>query len=199
MKTSSQLFKVIAGMEVGDYFHEITTLWPLPGSAPTRELVDLCRRAVVEHPESSVLWYDLGIIMERCDDGYGYRAADYLRCYEKSVRCDPNYADAYEELGYVLDVYFSDYARAERTFRRAIELGAEHASYFGLARVLAQMGRTDEAMAVLSEHFCPFHDLPEIQKLRSEILDGDWYKPGEGEAGPSSPAFRSQKRIVNEE
>ena len=112
--------------------------------------------------------------MERCDDGCGYAAEDYLRCFKSALRCDPSNKEAYQELGYVLDTYFSDFGSAEKAFTRAIELGADHESYFGRARVLAQMGKADEAIDSLSENACPFHDHPTIQSLRSEILDGMW-------------------------
>ncbi|MGD0899379.1 MAG: hypothetical protein ABR915_16195 [Thermoguttaceae bacterium] len=170
-------------MEADAYLDEIERLWPEPGQSPTKEIVDLCLAAVAEHPESSTLWYGWGIIMRRCGGEYGYMREDYLRCYEDSVRCDCTNAEAYQELGYVLDVFFDDYGKAEQAFRRAIELGAGHESYFGLARVLAQVGKTDDAIVCLSEGNCPFHDHPEIKKLVSEILDGDWWWE---EAGPGN-------------
>jgi tetratricopeptide (TPR) repeat protein len=101
-------------------------------------------------------------------------AKDYLGCFESSVKCNSNNAEAYQELGYVLDAYFSDYEKAEQAFKNAITLGAGYESYFGRARVLAQMGKTDDAIGSLSENACPFHDHPDIQSLRSEILDGSW-------------------------
>ena len=162
---------------VEEYCAEIAWLWPKPGQSPTRAILDACLQAVGEHPESSVLWCDLGTIMGRWDADSGFTAADYLRCYENAVKFDPNNAEAFQELGYVLDVYFSDYNGAERAFKRAIELGAEHESYLGRARALAQMGRTDDAINILAENACPFHHHPEIQKLRSEIFDGSWFSP----------------------
>jgi tetratricopeptide (TPR) repeat protein len=162
-------------MDENRYLDEIAGLWPQPGEPPAKEIVDLCLAAVAEYPESSTLWYDLGIIMRRCGGEYAYTDADYLRCFETSVRCDCTNAEAYQELGYVLDVFFDDYGKAEEAFRKAIELGARHESYFGLARVLAQVGRTDDAIKCLSEDRCPCHDHPEIKKLRAEILDGSWW------------------------
>jgi uncharacterized protein HemY len=163
-------------MAIIEYLDKIERLWPRAGELPSRELVDLCSQAVAEHPESSTLWYDLGIIMDRCHEDYGFNAADFRRCFENAIECDPNNVEAFQELGYVLDVYFSEFASAEQAFRKAIELGAKHESYFGRARVLAQVGRTEDALNSLSEDACPFHDHPDIQKLRSEILDGIWFR-----------------------
>jgi tetratricopeptide (TPR) repeat protein len=162
-------------MACDDYFDAITRKWPEAGKSPTKELVDLCLAAVAEYPEESTFWYDLGIIMRRCGDEYGYTPEDYLHSFENAVKCNSMNAEAYQELGYVLDVFFDDYCRAEQAFRRAIELGATHESYYGLARVLAQIGKRDDAIAILSESVCPCHAHPDIQSIRAEILDGDWY------------------------
>jgi tetratricopeptide (TPR) repeat protein len=162
-------------MDTNKYLDEIERLWPQNGQSSSKEIVDLCLAAVAEHPESSTLWYDLGVIMERCDEDYRFTAEDFLHCFEKAIECNSNNWKAHEELGYVLDVYFSDYARAEKAFEKAITLGAKHESYFGRARVLAQAGKDEAAIKSLSEDICPFHDQPDIQKLRSEILDGSWF------------------------
>jgi hypothetical protein len=83
--------------------------------------------------------------------------------------------EAQQDLGYVLDVYFEDFDRAEQAFKAAIELGAGSEGYCGLARVLAQMGRTDDAILSLSEGMCPFHNQADTQALRTEITAGDWH------------------------
>jgi uncharacterized protein HemY len=166
-------------MDTDGFLDEIDRQWPQPGEPPSKQLVDLCLRAVREHPESSALWYDLGTIMQRCGDEYYYTRADYLRCYENAVKCDVGNWEAYQELAYVLDTYFDDYVAAERAFRAAIKVGAEAESYCGLARVLAQVGKTDDAINILSEGVCPFHSDSEVQKMRAEIVAGDWsMRPG---------------------
>jgi len=167
-------------MDIDKYYDEIARLWPRDAQPPTKEIVDVCLAAVAEHPESSTFWYDLGIIMQRCGDEYGFTRDDYLRCFENSVQHDYANAEAHQELGYVLDVFFDAYGKAESAFRNAIELSAGWESYYGLARVLAQIGKTDEAIACLAEDNCPFYDHCEIERLRSEILDGSWWWEGAG-------------------
>jgi tetratricopeptide (TPR) repeat protein len=162
-------------MDTDSYLDKIEGLWPEPGQSPSKEIVEVCWAAVAEHPESSTLWYDLGIIIQRCDDDYGYTADDYLRCFENSVKCYPDNFEAQQELGYTLDTYFDDFAGATRAFKKAIELGAGAESYYGLARVLAQSGHVDDAIHSISEGVCPFHDDADIQEMRAEILDGLWY------------------------
>jgi tetratricopeptide (TPR) repeat protein len=173
--SAAQGLRPFVDMEIDEYYHEIAMRWPGPGQSPGKQIVDLCLAAVAEYPESSTFWYDLGIIMQRCGDDHGYSGEDYLRCFENAVRCHPGNAEASRELGYVLDIYFDAYDRAEHAFRKAIELGADQECYFGLARVLAQMGKVDDAIASLSKDVCPFHDHPDIQHLRDEILAGGWY------------------------
>jgi uncharacterized protein HemY len=162
-------------MSIDEYLDSIERLWPKPGESPTVEVVALCQQAIAEHPSSSTLWYDLGMIMHRCSEEHGFSAEDYLRCFENAVKCNTDNWEALRELGYVLDTYFDEYEKAAEAFKKAISLGADHESYGGYARALAQMGRTEEAIACLSESTCPFHNHPEIQKLRSEIRAGDWY------------------------
>ncbi len=170
-------------MDLLDYCREIARLWPQAGQAPNRELVEMCLQAVSDYPESSTLWYNLGIVMERCSEDEGFGADDYLRCFENSVRYDPTNAEAYQELGYVLDVYFDDYVGAERALRKAIRLGGGHESYCALARVLAQMSRTQESLDAISEENCPYHRHPEIQKLRMEVESGIWRGSAEESKG----------------
>jgi tetratricopeptide (TPR) repeat protein len=166
-------------MEINEYYDEITRLWPQPGQLPSKSLLDICFHSVDEYPDiqpdSSDLWYSLGIIMSRCDDSYEYSAKDYLRCFENAIKYDPTNAEAYQELGYVLDVYFDKYEEAEEAFKKAIEFGAGHESYYGLARVLAQMCKEDDALYCISEENCPYSEHPEINKLRTEIKDRDWF------------------------
>jgi len=114
--------------------------------------------------------------MERCHEEYGYTAQDYFRCYENSIKFDPSNAEAYEAWGYALDVYTSEYEKAEAALRRAIELGAGWQSYYARARVLAEMGKVKCALDSLLERNCLCSERPEIQKLRGEILDGIWGK-----------------------
>ena len=165
-------------METDRFLDEIARQWPQRGQSPSKELVELCLAALHEHPESSTLWYDLGTLMQRCGTDLGYTPEDYLRCYENAIKCHARNWEAYQELGYVLDNYFDEYSRSEQAFRKAIEFGAGAESYCGLARVLAQSGKIRDAIQVLSEQACPFHDNCEIERMRSEIAAGDWYWVG---------------------
>jgi hypothetical protein len=161
-------------MTIDEYRDEIGRLWPEHGEPPREIVVRLCAQAVADHPRASDLWYTLGIIIQRCGDNYGFTADDYRLCFERSVDCDNANAEAHQELGFVLDVYFNDYRKAAQAFRAAVLAGAGQESYFGYARVLAEQGRTDAAVISLSEGSCPFWNQPDIERLRAEILSGRW-------------------------
>ena len=171
-------------MEIDRYFDEIEKNWPQRGEGPARSILDLCLQAVTEYPQSSALWYDLGLIASRCADDCGYTPGDYARFFENAIKFGPGNAEAYQELGYALDVYFDDYGRAEKSFAKAIELGAGMESHLGRARVLAEMGRTHDAIQSLSEASCPFHEHAAVQSLRSEITDGIWGAESKRESKP---------------
>jgi hypothetical protein len=59
-------------------------------------------------------------------------------------------------------------------FRKAIELGAGAGSWVGLARVLAEMGRREEALTLLAADTCPHASVREVVDVRGEIKDGRW-------------------------
>jgi tetratricopeptide (TPR) repeat protein len=98
-----------------------------------------------------------------------------LSYYKRAAALNPRSGDAHNELGYMYDVYFDDFPKAEAEFRKAIDLGWDYSSYYGLARVLAETGRLSEALSVLSSKNCPFSEHPKIVDLRREIDDGNPY------------------------
>jgi hypothetical protein len=167
-------YQECAEMDANWFLDEIERQWPQAGQPASKEVVELCLAALREHPESSTLWYDLAILMQRCDKENGYGPEDYRRCCESAVKCNPHNWEAHQELGDILDTFFDEYARAEQEFRTAIELGAGAESYCGLARVLAQSDKTADAIQVLSKDACPFHDHADVQATRAEIIAGDW-------------------------
>jgi uncharacterized protein HemY len=164
-------------MNIDQYYSEVSRLWPKPGESVSKEVVELCRKAIAEYgdqPDSSVLWYDLGILMQRCDEECDYKASDYLWCFENAIKRNPKNGEAYQEIGYVLDIYFDDYQRAEEALRKAIELGTGHESYCALARVLTQVDRIEDALDCISDEKCPCSNHPSIQEIRREIIEGLW-------------------------
>ena len=151
-------------------------LWRLMAERPatTAETVKLSQSAVEQCPWSAELWYLRGMILDRCESLSNFTREDYRRCYERAIECDPGCADAYVELGYVLDTYYDDFAGAERAFRKAIALGSRGDDvYVGLARVLAQQGRRRSALRLL--HRVASRKLSDrIASMIHEIEEGIW-------------------------
>jgi tetratricopeptide (TPR) repeat protein len=153
---------------------EIERLWPCPGDRPSIGLLDSIGYALQLHPISARLWCLRGDIwqLQLWDEQFDPNMA--LECYEKALAVDRTNADANLEVGYLYDVYFNDFVKAEGAFRKAIASGASHTGYFGLARVLAQQGRSEEALNTLAPDQCPYNKNPEIQDLIREISEGLW-------------------------
>lgn len=101
-----------------------------------------------------------------------YELEDALKSYKRSIEIDPLNAEAYESIGYYEDVIMDNQASAESPFRKAIELGAGRDSYYGLARVLAELNRTTEALEVISPKNCLYYEEEEIQEIKTEIEQG---------------------------
>jgi tetratricopeptide (TPR) repeat protein len=127
--------------------------------------------ALGRFPTSPELWCLKGDLIQ-LSDGPPYSLEDALKCYERALVIDPSCAEACQEIGYYHDVVSHDYGRAESAFRKAVRFGAGVRSYEGLARVLAELGRPDEALRFLAE--CPDDDEGRKQELENEIRTGIW-------------------------
>ena len=89
------------------------------------------------------IYNDLGFVLER--EGLPDEAAEM---YRKAIRLDPQSAPAHYNLGSSL-ARGGRYAEAESHFRKALKVSPNTQTYTGLGILLAQLGRTDEAIANL--------------------------------------------------
>jgi tetratricopeptide (TPR) repeat protein len=106
-----------------------------------------------------------------------YELADAAASYRQAVAVNPLFGEAYESIGYYYDVIEENFTVSETAFRKAVELKAGQNSYFGLARVLAEQGKREEVLQVLAPENCPFHSEFEIDILRDEIAEGQYFHP----------------------
>lgn len=66
------------------------------------------------------------------------------------LQCNSQFGKAYNHLGYIYEIYYRDYTRAEKFYQDAMKYAPEYsASYTHYARLLSQCGRFDELIAHL--------------------------------------------------
>jgi len=102
--------------------------------------VGLYRQAVADTPEDPMLHYLLSTALRQAGDAAGERAA-----LEQTVKLDPTFALAQNQLGY-LDFHSGAYPSAEAHFRQAVESAPTFAdAWINLAATLASEGRLPDA------------------------------------------------------
>jgi tetratricopeptide (TPR) repeat protein len=157
-----------------DYIERISELFPESQDDVSPEVLALSAEAVQSFPDSPELWCFRGHLIELAPEDYPSPVTEAGECYRKATQLDPDYADAWESLGYYLDDYEDDLEGADKAFRKAIEAGGDKDSYIGLARVLAQKGRKQAALAILAGPDCPYIDDDEIASMRDQIEKDMW-------------------------
>lgn len=89
-----------------------------------KEAQDIFHRLTVENPKNAVYWNELGISLHNQGDLRGA-----LKCYQKSVKLDPHYADAQNNMGTV-HYERKKYSKAIRAYNKAISLRADSAPFY---------------------------------------------------------------------
>jgi tetratricopeptide (TPR) repeat protein len=161
------------------YIDQIASQWPkkMGESDASLALLTLVEEAVSTFPKSPKLWCIRGDLIQFAPMEAQYELADALLSYQTAIEIDPLFAEAYESIGYYYDVIDENFPASEAAFHKAIEFGSGMHSYFGLARVLAEEGKLDEALSILAPDYCLFHSEIEIDILREEIEAGEWVRP----------------------
>lgn len=105
-----------------------------------QQAVGLYRQAVADTPQDPMLHYLLSTALRQAGDAAGERAS-----LEQTVKLDPTFALAQNQLGY-LDFRSGAYPAAELHFRQAVESAPTFAdAWINLAATLASEGRLPEA------------------------------------------------------
>jgi tetratricopeptide (TPR) repeat protein len=89
-----------------------------------REAQDIFHKLTVQQPKNAFYWNELGIALHNQTDLSGA-----LRCYEKSAKLDPHYADPVNNSG---TIYYErkKYSKAVRSYKKAIGLKEEFAPFY---------------------------------------------------------------------
>ena len=157
-----------------DYIQKLKSLLPKEGEVAV-EVLELMENAVADYPDNAELWCWRGDLIQMASLEANYELEDALKSYQRALEVNPSNAEAYESIGYYEDAIMSNPTSGEIPFRKAIELGAGRDSYYGLARVLAELNRNTEALEVVSPENCPYSETEEIQEIKTEIEEGVWY------------------------
>jgi tetratricopeptide (TPR) repeat protein len=156
-----------------EYIQKIKSILPEDGEVAA-EVLELMEKAVGDYPSNVKFWCWRGDLIQMASLDANYELEDALKSYERALEIDPLNAEAYESIGYYEDAIMDNPTSAENSFRKAVEFGAGQDSYYGLARVLAQLNRSKEALEVISPENCPYYEKERIQEIRTEIEEGVW-------------------------
>jgi tetratricopeptide (TPR) repeat protein len=164
-------------MDEREMIAAIQNEWPTKCfEAPSERLNGLMEEALERFPTSARMWCIRGnyleLLLRPWDDPTVIDRI--IQCHEKSSELDPHASEPYESIAYLYDVFANDYAKAEEFFRKSLERGGGPDSFFGLARVFAQIGKRDEAISVLSRLPSEIQEREDFRHLREEIEQGFW-------------------------
>ncbi|WP_338846240.1 hypothetical protein V8J88_21100 [Massilia sp. W12] len=117
-------------MTEADYISEIERRWPsrCPGE-PTRETIHLTKKAVEIFPKSAKLWVMRGNLLQLIDFECDIPLGESEYCYRQAIAADHFFAEAYEEMGYFLDVIMGKPRKAKRFFDKARRLKRSRQKY----------------------------------------------------------------------
>ena len=88
------------------------------------EAEGVLRQLAQQHPKNAVYWNELGVSLHSQLD-----LTSALKCYQKSAKLDPHYADALNNAG---TVWYArkKYARAIRSYKKAIAIRGDYATFY---------------------------------------------------------------------
>lgn len=165
-------------MDEQDYIDAIWEIMPPPmHEAVPMSILKLSEEAVRDFPLSSELWMLRAMLLQYVPSNYDEGELDEETCFKRASELDPTSVEIWTEYGFYYDIYKNDQNTAIEHFQRAIDFGGSAYTYFGMARALAQLGRSEEAIDLidrtLATTFEP-EDVIRLEELRDEILQGIW-------------------------
>lgn len=108
-------------MEEQDYIDKLWELYPNDAETPLK-VINLADEAIKEFRDSAELWLLRGSLIELGDEDCPYGLEEAATCFEKAVEIDPNYIEAWEEIGHYYDVIEPNEILSRKAFKKAEEL-----------------------------------------------------------------------------
>ena len=115
----------IRAMTEDDYISELRVSWPKEGDASVA-VVALVDEAVRVFPRSARLWVMRGDIIQLGSESCPHPLEEALRSFQRAVEIDPQFAEAWDELGHYYDAVLDDEKTAQEYFEKAKRLRYDH-------------------------------------------------------------------------
>jgi tetratricopeptide (TPR) repeat protein len=108
-------------MTESEYINKLKVSWPKNCDASIGTIT-LADEAICAFPKSAQLWCMRGSLIQLGPENCPHSLNDVLACYQKAIEIDPQFAEAWEEIGYFYDAVLDDEAGAEKYFTEAKKL-----------------------------------------------------------------------------
>ena len=114
-------------MTEDDYISELRSRWPREHTDDvTLETISLAGEAVRAFPLSVRLLVMRGNLIELGPENSPHSLDDALACYQKAIEIDPQFAEAWEDIGYFQHTVLDDETAAQPYFHEAKRLRGHH-------------------------------------------------------------------------
>lgn len=114
-------------MTEDEYISRLRAGWPR-GSDASLQTIALVDEAVSAFPRSARLLVMRGNLIELGPESCPHPLDEALHCYQRAVEIEPQFAEAWEELGHYHDAVLDDEDAARQYFERARRLRDEPAA-----------------------------------------------------------------------
>ena len=114
-------------MTESDYISDLRARWPHGDtSEASLETIAVADEAVRAFPQSARLWEMRGCLIQLGPESLPHPLEESLRSFQRAVEIDPQFADAWDEIGHYYDAVLDDEKTAQEYFEKAKRLRYDH-------------------------------------------------------------------------
>lgn len=106
-------------MTESEYISALQARWPFEGDA-TLETLAFADEAVQAFPLSACLWVMRGDLIQLGPESSSHSLEEALHSYQQAIAIDPQFADAWDEIGHYHDAILNDETAARKFFQEAL-------------------------------------------------------------------------------